>query len=266
MTRYLVAGADRVDAGKTTFAAGLLARVGGLGVKPRAGNDYWFDHDDVRAALDGGRLYGTDAARLVAAGEGESAVEAVNPVHRLWRPAPRGDRFVGAGDRQFLVDRAGDGWIVNGDADLPAPVADALPLDDARRVSTVDGLNAALEALALPALGALADRVRDAPTAVVESYGDTARPLADLAVDRVAVVEPGRARVYDGERYGAACEVAGRRPRDGQLEERVGDVVDLLEPEADVDLPALDGETRADPARVAAAYAPAFDALVDAGG
>jgi len=50
--RLLVAGADRVDAGKTTFATGLVAETGAVGFKPRAGNDYWFHHEDVRAALD----------------------------------------------------------------------------------------------------------------------------------------------------------------------------------------------------------------------
>ena len=262
MTRYLVAGADPVDAGKTTFATGLLARVGGLGAKPRAGNDHWFDHDDVLDAVADGRLYGKDAARLAAAADGDDAPEAINPVHRLWRPAPGGDGFVGAADRQYVLDRAGDGWIVNEHADVPPAVAAALPLGAARRVSTVAGLNAALEALAFPAIEALEERVRAAETVVVESYGDVARPMADLAVDRVAVVEPGRARVYDGERYGAAADVAGGRPRDGRLEERVGDVVDLLEPEATVALAPLRDAARREPARVAEAYAPAYDALV----
>lgn len=42
----LVAGSERVDAGKTTFALGLIASLDGVGFKPRAGNDYWFHHDD----------------------------------------------------------------------------------------------------------------------------------------------------------------------------------------------------------------------------
>jgi len=66
----LVAGGARVDAGKTTFSTGLVAdlaaRAGdAVGVKPRAGNDYWYDHDDYRIASDSGRLYGKtrDASR-----------------------------------------------------------------------------------------------------------------------------------------------------------------------------------------------------------
>ncbi len=39
--KLLVAGGDRVDAGKTTFSTGLLARTDAVGFKPRAGNDYW---------------------------------------------------------------------------------------------------------------------------------------------------------------------------------------------------------------------------------
>ncbi|MEF8791499.1 MAG: ATPase, partial [Haloarculaceae archaeon] len=64
--RLLVAGADRVDAGKTTFSTGLVHETGATGYKPRAGNDYWFDHDDYRRAVDAGRLYGKDARRLAA--------------------------------------------------------------------------------------------------------------------------------------------------------------------------------------------------------
>ncbi|MFB6354675.1 MAG: ATPase [Halobacteriales archaeon] len=261
--RVLVAGADRVDAGKTTFSTGLLARLGGVGFKPRAGNDYWFDHDDYLGAVEAGRLYGKDAKRLAAASDADVDPEAINPVHRLWRPAPGGDGYLGRADRQFVCDRAGEGWIVNAEAAVPAAADAHLPLDGAVRVSGVDSLNRALSRLALPALDALADTVRGTDPAVVESYGDVARPLADLAVDRAAVVEPGRVRVYDGGRYLDACEVAGGSPLDGQLEERVGDVVELLEPEATVELPALTGAERADPAAVADAYAAAYDAVLD---
>lgn len=262
--RVLVAGADRVDAGKTTFSTGLLARFGGVGFKPRAGNDYWFDHDDVLAAVEAGRLYGKDAARLAAACDSDVTPEAINPVHRLWRPAPGGDGYIGRPNRQFVLDRAGDGWIVNADAEVPAQMAGQLPLDDARAVSDVESLNRAMAALALPALRALGERIRETEPAVVESYGDVARPIEDLDVDRVAVVEPGRARIYDGSRYLDACEVAGGSPLDGQLEERVSDVVELLEPAATVELPALTDDERSEPAAVADAYAPAYDALSDA--
>src|SRR6056297_92746 len=68
--KLLVAGDARVDAGKTTFAAGLLASLSDVvGFKPRAGNDYWFDHDDVATALAEGRLYGKDIATLTATGD-----------------------------------------------------------------------------------------------------------------------------------------------------------------------------------------------------
>jgi len=68
----LVAGGARVDAGKTTFSTGLVAdlaaRAGdAVGVKPRAGNDYWYDHDDYRIgsqAIRGGSTGKTrDASR-----------------------------------------------------------------------------------------------------------------------------------------------------------------------------------------------------------
>lgn len=44
------------------------------------------------------------------------------------------------------------------------------------------------------------DTEEEEECAVVESYGDVARPLADLEPDAVAVVGPTLARLYDGER------------------------------------------------------------------
>lgn len=260
--KVLVAGGDRVDAGKTTFSTGLLARLGGTGFKPRAGNDHWFDHDDYRRAIEAGRLFGKDAKRLAAASEPAVEPEGINPVHRLWQPAPRGDDFIGPGDRSFLLDRAGDQWIVNDDAAVPSSAAEALPLESARRVGSIDELNDAMAAHALPALQELADRVRRTEPAVIESYGDVARPLENVSIDRVAVVEPLRARIYDGPRFLDACDVAGRSPLDGQLEERVGDVTELLDPAATVELPPLTAAEREDPAAVAEAYEAAYEALV----
>jgi len=131
----LVAGGARVDAGKTTFSTGLVAdlaaRAGdAVGVKPRAGNDYWYDHDDYRIASDSGRLYGKDARRLAAASTRSLASvgersrpeaitpESINPVHRLWRPTPDRTGMLGDTDRTFLCDRVttegGSRFVVNG--------------------------------------------------------------------------------------------------------------------------------------------------------
>ncbi|MFW6376466.1 MAG: hypothetical protein ACOC0F_00675 [archaeon] len=90
--KLLVAGADRVDAGKTTFSTGLLERIGGVGYTPRAGNDYCFDQDDYRHAVDRGSLYGKDAKRLAAASGVAVTPEEINPIHRLWRPSPGSGR------------------------------------------------------------------------------------------------------------------------------------------------------------------------------
>jgi predicted P-loop ATPase/GTPase len=263
--RLLVAGADQVDAGKTTFSVGLLSHTGAVGFKPRAGNDYWFDHDDYERATREGRLYGKDAKRLAAASAADVTPEAINPVHRLWRPAPGGGTGVlGREDRAFVCDRAGEQFVLNDAADVPASVENRLPLEAAHRVDGLDALNDAMEALYLPALDALHERIRATDRAVVESYGDIARPLRGLEPDAVAVVEPGRARVYDGERYGRACEVADRSPREGQLERPVESVTAHLDPLAAVDLPALGAAERDDPAAVADAYEVAYDALLAA--
>jgi predicted P-loop ATPase/GTPase len=275
--KLLVAGGDRVDAGKTTFSVGLLAHLAAagfepVGFKPRAGNDYWFDHDDVRAAVTEGRLYGKDAARLAAASAGDPAPESLNPVHRLWRPTPGATGLLGETGRTFLVDRLttaeGTRFVVNGEAvdagDLPVTVAEALPLGDAARVDSVAAFNDRMAADYVPAFERLAERVHETETAVVESYSDIALPVADVAFDAVAVVEPTRCRVYDGTRFLKAREVASGSPREGQLEERVESVVGMLDPLATVELPALSGEERADPASVAAANEAAYEALVDA--
>jgi predicted P-loop ATPase/GTPase len=273
--RVLVAGADRVDAGKTTFSVGLCARLGATGFKPRAGNDLWFDHDDVRMAVSAGRLYGKDARRLAEASPGDPDPEDLNPVHRLWRPDPGpGKGLVGQADRRFLLDRVAGSFLVNAHGEVPGFVREGLPLEDAVTVDSVAELNRETRRRHLPALGAVAKRIRGADPAVVESYGDVARPLEGTlgeegdppteAYDAVAVVEPARVRVYDGERYVRACEVAGSGPRDGSLERRVPDVIEHLEAVATHRLPPLSGEERDDPGVVAGRYRAAYDSVVDA--
>ncbi|WP_121740891.1 ATPase [Natronorubrum halophilum] len=278
----LVVGADRVDAGKTTFSTGLLERTGAVGYKPRAGNDYWFDHDDCRGALADGRLYGKDAKHLAAAEGRGREPERLNPVHRLWRPAPDGGTgLLGKSDREFLVDRVGrpsneraerDGaptFVRNATADVPDAVADALPLEDAIPVETVDEVNEIAARRYIPAFEELATEVERRADAVVESYGDIARPLRSVepaAISAVAAVEPGRARIYPGDRYCHACEIASSSPKDGALEKRVPDVLGYLDPIERVRLPPLGSDERTDPARIARAYSDANDALLEAAG
>ncbi|WP_332898930.1 ATPase [Haladaptatus sp. CMSO5] len=258
--KLLVAGSDQVDAGKTTFSVGLLRYIDGVGFKPRAGNDHWFDHDDYLKAVSDGRLYGKDARRLAEASATDVEPEAINPVHRLWRPAPGGGAgLLGRHDREFVCDRAGDAMVVNTTADVPPEIREQLA--DAIEISTVEELNEAMSRHHLPALEACAEQVTKTDRVVVESYADIARPLREFEPDAVAVVEPARTRIYEGSRYTKACEVAGNSPREGQLEEVVDAVVDLIEPRASVGLPALNGATRTDPEAVCDAYEVAYEAL-----
>ncbi|MFD1645719.1 ATPase [Haloarchaeobius litoreus] len=263
--RLLVAGGTRVDAGKTTFSTGLCEYLDATGYKPRAGNDHWFDHDDYLTAVTEGRLYGKDAKRLAAASPGHRRPETLNPLHRLWRPAPGNDTgIIGASHRQFVLDRVGDEFVVNERADVPDDAREHLPLEDARSVRTLDGLNAVMEELHAPALAEIRETVDAADRAVVESYADIALPLQNVAFDAVAVVEPERARVYDGGRYGRACEAVSGSPREGRLEERVEDVLSFCDPLASCALPALSTDERSHPATVADAYEVAYEALVTA--
>jgi predicted P-loop ATPase/GTPase len=159
-------------------------------------------------------------------------------------------------------------FVVNAEAesdgDLPAPIREALPLGGATRVGSIPEFNELMAEQYLPAFERVADRIGSTDTAVVESYSDIALPLDDVGFDAVAVVDPTRCRVYDADRYLKACEVARGSTSDGQLEERVGRVVEMLDPLARVELPALSGGARDDPAQIAAANREAYDELLDA--
>lgn len=286
----LVAGSAEVDAGKTTFTTGLIERTGIEGYKPRAGNGYWYDQDDYRRAVEEGRLYGKDAKRIAAANTGPTRPESINPVHRLWLPTPgRGKGILGRDGRRFLLDRVttdtgtvdtertgtdasgpsgpedgGERYVVNDEVEIPPAVERAFPLDRSVSVGSLPELNECMAEYHAPALASLADEIAARSGAIVESYADIARPLSGFAPDAVAVVEPRRCRVYSGDRYGKACEVASGSAHEGRLEERVGNVVDLLDPVASVTLPALSGEERNDFAVVADAYGDAYEALFEA--
>ncbi len=265
--KLLVAGSAEVDAGKTTFTTGLIERTGVRGYKPRAGNGYWYDHDDYRRAIEEGRLYGKDAKRIAAAAPGSVRPEAINPVHRLWLPAPgRGKGVLGRDGRRFLFDRVtleADTYVVNGDVELPSEAREAFPLEDAPSVDSLERLNELMAAHHAPALEELAGAIDTREAAIVESYADIARPLSEFSPDGVAVVEPRRCRIYDGDRYAKACEVASGSAHEGRLEERVEHVIELLEPAAAVTLPALSSDERDNRTVVADAYEAAYDELLE---
>jgi predicted P-loop ATPase/GTPase len=152
--------------------------------------------------------------------------------------------------------------VVNDTVEIPGPVREHLPVPEAIRVASLDELNRAMEQYHLPALDAIAETVAATESAVVESYSDIARPLRGFEPDAVAVVEPRRARIYEGDRYVRACEVASRSPREGQLEERVGDVLDLVDSVATASLPPLTAGERSDAGTVADAYGEVYRRLV----
>jgi predicted P-loop ATPase/GTPase len=260
----LVVGSERVDAGKTTFSTGLVARTGAVGFKPRAGNDYWFHHDDYRNAIETGTLYGKDARRLADASPGSLDPTDINPVHRLWRPHD-GSGLLGQEGREFLADRAGEQFVINGEAELPESARNRLPLSEAVVVGSLRAFNQVMEQAHVPALDALGRTLQQTDRAVVESYSDVARPIRGIDPDAVAVVEPGRARVFDGSRFVKACTVSSGTEGSfhGQLEERVATVIDLADPVSTVQLPALTSQQRHDPDTVATEYGEAYDAVLE---
>lgn len=269
--QLLVAGSDRVDAGKTTFATGLCSYLEVPGFKPRAGNDFWFDHDDVLATLAAGRLVGKDARRLSEAAPDTLTPEQLNPVHRLWTPLGSSRRgLLGQSGRAFLLDRIGappsQQWVLNGTVEHPELVTARLPTDGARVVETVEALNELTREIHVPALEQLHERVRSTADAVVESYADIALPMVGYEPDAVVVVGPRRARIYDGGRYTTACEVAAGSAREGQLEETTGSVLEMIEPVESASLPALARDTRGDPSAVATALEPTYERLLAAVG
>jgi predicted P-loop ATPase/GTPase len=267
--KLLVAGSAEVDAGKTTFTTGLIERTGVRGFKPRAGNGYWYDQDDYRRSVEQGRLYGKDSKKIAAASPGEVRPEAINPVHRLWLPTPgRGKGPLGRDGRRFICDRVtrdgADRYVGNADVEVPPAAQRAFPLAEAPAVESLPELNELMAELHAPALAALGDEIESRDGAIVESYSDVARPLTGFVPDAVAIVEPRRCRVYDGQRYAKSCEVASGSAHEGRLEERVDHVVDLLDPLATVTLPALTSEERGDLGAIADAYESAFDDLLAA--
>lgn len=266
--KLLVAGGAEVDAGKTTFTTGLIERTGMRGYKPRAGNGYWYDQDDYRRAVEEGRLYGKDAKRIAAANESSTRPEAINPVHRLWLPTPgRGKGILGREGRRFLFDRVTLDepiYVVNDEADIPPAAERAFPLAEAEHVDSLPELNDSMATYHTSALESLAAAIDEREAAVVESYADIAQPLSTFVPDAVAVVEPRRCRIYDGERYAKACEVASGSAHEGRLEERVEHVVDLLDARETTTLPALSSQERDDRSVVADAYEAAYDSLLAA--
>ena len=264
----LVVGVEHVDSGKTTFSTGLVAHAGAVGFKPRAGNDAWLHHDDYLRCVEDGRLYGKDARRLAAASPGNLDPEDVNPVHRLWRPTPGRTGLLGQEGRMFVLDRAGEQFVVNDTVDVPEQAANHLPLADAIRVETVEELNEVISAQHLSVLDQFAGTVQSTERAVVESYADVARPVHGLDPAVVVVVEPTRARLFDGERFLTGCDIAtgGSSPLAGRLEERVSAVLELVDAVETYGLDPLTAEKRNDPAAVADAYEPVYDRVVEMAG
>lgn len=259
----LVVGLRDLDAGKTTFAEGLLRTLAGRGVdvapfKPWSASSLWQHHDAVVRAL-GEHLASRDARRLLAAARREADPRLVNPVHRVWRP--RSAFESGRGNTVPLLDRvAGDEgvtWVVHGGEALPDPlpelVEDAPAVERAPDEEALARLQADLH---VPAVEGAWDRLRGADWTLTESYSDVARPPGLSAVPDVTLaVEPGRVHRFDGERWDKALDLrSGVRGRAGSTEPATGDLLDLVTPEARAELAPLTDAARTDVDGLAEAY------------
>lgn len=260
--RVLVAGGRQVDSGKTTFTRGLHAATGVAAYKPRAANDRWTHYEFYCRALEEGILYGKDARRLAADQDHTLTIETLNPIHRLWQPARDGDGLLDMPNQEFVLDRAGDSYIVNGTVELPEALTAALPLADAPRVTSLDELNRHVANRHAAALAGLCDHLARGDPAIVESYSDIASPLPETSIDLAAVVEPERVRLYAGDRYADACAAVPTRPREGVMEPVASRAIQELSPLASHPLPPLREATRSTPVEIARAYREPYETVV----
>ncbi|MFB6187723.1 MAG: ATPase, partial [Halobacteriaceae archaeon] len=224
------------------------------GFKPRAGNDYWHDYDDFRDASQEGRLYGKDAKKIAKVSNASVTPEEINPIHRLWQPlhTPK-NTVLGEPGREFLLDRVGQQLVVNENASMPQEVTDTFNFDSCISVASLQELESVVESRYLEALNALGTTIRQTSPAVIESYEDIARPIRDIDIDVVAVVESGSIQLFEGERYQQACSVLHSRGR-GLLEKRVGDIIDALDPVATYQLTPISQSKRNSPSAIANTY------------
>lgn len=91
--KLLVAGGDRVDAGKTTFSVGLIEHTGANGYKPRAGSNYWFDHETTER-----RSVGADSSARTQSDSPQQIRPSGDPNRAM--------RYIAAGNRVPVVDLA----------------------------------------------------------------------------------------------------------------------------------------------------------------
>jgi predicted P-loop ATPase/GTPase len=266
-----VVGLRDLDAGKTTFAQGVLRTVWRQGeepvpFKPWSASSLWQHHDAVTRALEGD-LASRDARRLLAAAGRDADPRLVNPVHRVWRP--RSALEAGRGNTVPLLDRVADddgvAWVVHGDGDLPEPlpglVADASRVE---RAPDDDALRALQAELHVPAVEAAWERLDGTGWVLTESYSDVARPPGFPGVPDVTLaVEPGRVHRFDGTRWDKALDLrTGVRGGSAGAEPASPELLDLVSPEASSDLPPLADAERTDLDAVEEAYREAIEAVL----
>jgi predicted P-loop ATPase/GTPase len=144
---------------------------------------------------------------------------------------------------------------------MPSEIFDALELEGATRVTSVEELNQITAEVYLDASRRLVSRLEAATRPlVIESYGDVAVPL-ELPVD--AVVDPGRVRLYRGSSFLKSRDRVAGSPREGRFETHTAAITDSLDPVAVQSLSPLSRGARENPEQVASRYADVYARLVD---
>lgn len=227
MSEILITGVLPENSGKTTLAEDLIreAREEGFDVgvsKPVCSTNGWYYPEVIKKSSELGFLVGRDVLRLHRAAKSEDSMELENPVCSLAMPVDP-EKFewnldVTLSSYQIALIR------VTGDERMHFLVSSNLErFTNFLRNETqdlVESLEGEVEEIEMEEIESVLEEARMTSNKIlrrmrkryevlfVESFSNVASPNEEaLNSDVVIAVAPGRAAVYDGERYRKAMEI-----------------------------------------------------------
>ncbi len=228
------------SAGKTTTTIGLYHHFSELGkvslFKPFAANDYWYDYPIVSEIVEKNTIYGKDTkllSELI-----DLSPKEINPIHRLWAPSS----VVGRGldiereKKSLILDRVwssekGMILIKNSKIEIPQELETLFSVaNEVFEFSSVEELNEYMEDLHLQAVENSYEKIKECDFLITESYSDIAKPI-NLSFDAVITVEPGKAYLSDGEKFGKAHKTISKRWKGYSREIKTKKVLDVVKSE-----------------------------------